>query len=439
MKKNRRNVIIMGAAGRDFHNFNMFFRKNPGYNVRAFTAEQIPNIDNRRYPAKLAGRLYPRGIPIHPERDLAKLIEKLGIDTICFAYSDIPHVDVMHRASLVHAAGASFMMLGPKETELVSSKKVISVLAVRTGCGKSEVSRKVMEYVKASGRRIVAVRHPMPYGNLTMQEVQRFAKLSDIDKQKCTIEEREEYEPHVKAENIVYAGVDYEKILRSAEKEADIVLFDGGNNDFSFYRPDLNIVLVDPHRPGHEMSYHPGETNLRSADIIIVNKVHTAKKKGINTVIRNAKTYNPKAKIIKTASEIMVSDPSAIRGKKCIVVEDGPTVTHGGMSYGAGFIAVHKYGGKVIDPRSYAVGEIRQTMKKFSHLKEVVPAMGYSKSQIKDLQSTLRKAKADVVVDGSPVSLKRLVNINKPIIEVEYELVDIGNQLKKAINSFCRK
>lgn len=422
-----KKVVIMGAAGRDFHNFNLFFRDNKDYEVVAFTATQIPDIAGRKYPAELAGKLYPKGIPIFDEKELPKIMKDKGIDLVVFSYSDIAHEDIMHKASLVLAEGVSFMFLGPKETMVKSKKPVISICAVRTGCGKSQTTRRVSEILRAAGKKVVAVRHPMPYGDLAKQKVQRFATLKDLDKHKCTIEEREEYEPHIMNGVIVYAGVDYEAILREAEKEADVVLWDGGNNDTPFYKSDLEIVVVDPHRPGHEIGYHPGETNTRRADVIVINKVDTADIDNIDEVRYNVNAVNPKAVVIEAASPLSVSKPMAIRGKKVLVVEDGPTLTHGEMAYGAGVMAARKYGAsELVDPRPYAVASIQETYRKYPDIGILLPAMGYGDKQVKDLETTINKTKCDLVVIATPIDLARIIKINKPTVRVEYSLSEIG-------------
>ncbi len=419
-----KNVIIMGAAGRDFHNFNMVFRNNPSYNVVAFTAAQIPDIAGRKYPKELAGRLYPKGIPIYAEEELPELIKKLGANQVVFAYSDVSHEYVMHKASAVMANGADFILLGPDSTMLKSSKPVISVCAVRTGAGKSQVSRKIAKMLINRGKKVAVIRHPMPYGNLKDQAVQRFANYEDLKKHSVTIEEREEYEPHIDNGIVVYAGVDYEKILRQAEKEADIIIWDGGNNDFSFIRSDLYVVVADPHRAGHELAYHPGETNLRMADVMIVNKVDSAKKQDIKTVTGNIRFANPKAKIILAKSVVSVDKPELIRGRRVLVVEDGPTLTHGGMPYGAGTVAAGRYSCKLVDARKHAVGSVKGVYKKYPHLKNELPAMGYSEKQVKELEATINAAKCDAVIDATPVNLSKLIKISKPIANVTYELGD---------------
>jgi len=423
----RKRVIIMGAAGRDFHNFNVYFRDNRQYEVVAFTATQIPNIEGRKYPRSLAGSLYPKGIPIYPESDLPALIEKHRVEQVIFAYSDISHEDLMHKASAVLAEGADFRLMGGNQTMLKSKVPVLAICAVRTGSGKSQTTRKAAKILKGRGKRVVVVRHPMPYGDLKKQAVQRFAKLGDLDGYDCTIEEREEYEPHIELGIIVYAGVDYEKILRQAEKEADIVIWDGGNNDTPFYRPDLHITIVDPHRPRHGMTYHPGETNLRMADVVIINKMDTANREEILECRETIRLINPSAKVIEAASPIKVAKPGMIRGKRVLVIEDGPTVTHGGMAFGAGLIAAEDHGAKeIIDPRPFAVGSIKETFAKYTHLTKVLPAMGYSRTQVRELEQTINAIDCDVVVSGTPIDLNRILKANKPIIRTHYELEEIG-------------
>jgi predicted GTPase len=424
---NKDKVVIMGAAGRDFHNFNVYFRDNPAYEVIAFTATQIPNIEGRVYPAALAGSLYPHGIPIFPESDLTALVKEHQVNQVVFAYSDISHETVMHRASVAMAAGADFRLLGPRATMLASSKPVVAVCAVRTGSGKSQTTRAVAHALRAMGKRVVAVRHPMPYGDLTQQIVQRFATLDDLATHRTTIEEREEYEPHIVQGTVVYAGVDYEKILRQAEAEADVILWDGGNNDFPFFRPDLLIVVVDPHRAGHELLYHPGEMNLRMADVIIINKVDTANAEDVNRVRANVHFANPRATVLEAASPIFVDDPNAIRGKRVLVVEDGPTVTHGEMAYGAGSVAANKFGAReIIDPRPYAVGSIKETYAKYPSTGTVLPAMGYGDKQIQELEATINAAPVDLVLIATPIDLRRVIHIKHPTDRVRYELQEIG-------------
>jgi predicted GTPase len=420
-------TLIMGAAGRDFHNFNVFFRDNKDYEVVAFTATQIPDIEGRTYPAQLAGKLYPKGIPIYAETDLLKLIKDLKVDQVVFAYSDVPHEYVMHKASMVLAAGPDFRLMGEKSTQIKSSKPVVSVCAVRTGSGKSQTTRRVSLILRGIGYKIAVIRHPMPYGNLIRQEVQRFADYDDLDEYECTIEEREEYEPHIDNGVIVYAGVDYEKILRLAEKEVDIVLWDGGNNDFPFYVSDLKIVVADPHRPGHEMTYYPGESNARSADVIVINKVDTALADNVIKVRENLRLLNPKATVIEAASPIFVDDPDAIRGKRVLVIEDGPTLTHGGMAYGAGYVAAQRFGAaEIVDPRPFAVNSIKATYEKYPKTGPILPAMGYGEAQTRDLEATINKADVDMVLIGTPIDLKRIIKINKPAQRVRYELKEIS-------------
>jgi len=420
----RTKVIIMGAAGRDFHNFHVYFRDNANYEVVAFTATQIPNIDGRKYPASLAGKLYPKGIDIHPESDLSRLISEGCVEQVVFAYSDIPHVEVMHKASLVNACGADFRLMGADQTSLKAKVPVIAVCAVRTGSGKSQTTRAIASALIGKGKRVVAIRHPMPYGDLEKQAVQRFAAYDDLDKHACTIEEREEYEPHIDMGMVVYAGVDYEKILRQAEQEADVVLWDGGNNDTPFYAPDLHIVVADPHRAGHGKLYHPGETNMRMADVIIINKVDTADPKGVEAVKAVIAELNPKAKVVTAASPVTAEDPGAIKDKRVLLIEDGPTVTQGEMTFGAGMIAAENAGAKaIIDPRPFAVGSIKATFEKYSHLENVLPAMGYGDRQVDELEKTINASDCDIVVSGTPIDLKRILkNVNKPIVRVRYDL-----------------
>lgn len=421
-------VLIMGAAGRDFHNFNVFYRDNDQYEVVAFTATQIPDIDGRVYPASLAGKNYPSGIPIHPESELVDLIQKNNVDEVVFAYSDVPYEYLMSKSAVVNAAGADFKIMGANRTMLKSSKPVIAVCAVRTGCGKSQTTRRVVEILQGIGKKVVAVRHPMPYGDLEKQRWQRFETIEDLKKHECTIEEMEEYEPHIAKGVIVYAGVDYADILREAEKEADVVVWDGGNNDMSFYKPDLLITVVDPHRPGHEMSYYPGEVNLRAADIVVINKIDTADYYNIEEVRDNIRRANPNAIIVDAASPIQVEDPSVIRGKRVLVVEDGPTLTHGEMTYGAGTVAAEKFGAEdMVDPRPYAVGKITETFEKYPEIGVLLPAMGYSDQQIKDLEVTINSTDCDSVVIGTPIDLRRVVNIKKPSVRVFYDLQEIGH------------
>lgn len=423
----RIRTLIMGAAGRDFHNFNVCFRDDESYEVVAFTATQIPNIEGRKYPAELAGKFYPEGIPIFPERELEHLISGKKIEQVIFAYSDVPHLHVMHLASRVIAAGADFRMMGAGQTMLESKVPVVSVCAVRTGCGKSQTTRKVCDILQRRGFRVVAVRHPMPYGDLVKQRVQRFAAVEDLDLQDCTIEEREEYEPHIVRGVVVYAGVDYEAILRRAEQEADVVVWDGGNNDLPFFKPKIEVVVVDPHRPGHEILYHPGEANLLRAQVIVINKIQTANAPDIETVRKNIRQYNPKATVIDCASPISVPDPEAIRGKKVLVIEDGPTLTHGEMTYGAGIVAAQNFGAaSVVDPRPYVVGSIAETFQKYPKIGTLLPAMGYGKKQIRELETTINKAECDLVLIATPIDLGRILKINKPSLRVTYELQELG-------------
>jgi predicted GTPase len=420
-------TLIMGAAGRDFHNFNTFFRGNREYEVVAFTATQIPDIEGRLYPAELAGDLYPEGIPIRAEEELVDLIKQQGVEQVVFAYSDVPHEYVMHKASIVNAAGADFRLMGTRYVQVKSTKPVVSVCAVRTGSGKSQTTRRVSLILRDMGYKIAAIRHPMPYGNLIRQEVQRFADYDDLDEQECTIEEREEYEPHIDNGVIVYAGVDYEKIVRQAEQEVDIVLWDGGNNDFPFYVPDLQIVVADPHRPGHESTYHPGEVNARMADVFVLNKVDTADPENVIQLRESLRKLNPNAIQIEAASPLFVDDPDAIRGKRVLVIEDGPTLTHGEMAYGAGYVAARRFGAKeIVDPRPYAVGSIAATYAKYPTTGAVLPAMGYGEKQTKELEETINKSDVDMVIIGTPIDLSRVVKLNKPYQRVRYELQEIG-------------
>ncbi len=437
----KRNIIIIGAAGRDFHNFNTYFRDNEAYNVVAFTAAQIPDIAGRKYPAELAGKLYPAGIPIHLEADLPKLIKELKVDECIFAYSDVPYTHVMGVGAIVNAAGASFRLLGPNDTQVKSTKPVIGVCAVRTGAGKSQTSRKIVQMLMAKGLKVVAIRHPMPYGDLVAQKVQRFATVEDLKKHKCTIEEMEEYEPHVVRGNVIYAGVDYEAILREAEKEADVILWDGGNNDFPFYKTDLLFTVADPHRPGNEVSFYPGEVSLRMADVIIINKIDTASPEGIQTVRENIQRVNPKATVIDGASPITVDHPELIKGKRCLVVEDGPTLTHGHMKIGAGTVAARKFGAKeLVDPRPYTVGKLKGTFETYPNIGTLLPAMGYGDQQVKDLEATIEKTDCDTVVIATPIDLNRIVKINKPTVKVGYDLQEIGQpDLTGILDEFCKK
>ena len=424
-------IIILGAAGRDFHDFNVFWREDPRYRVVAFTAAQIPDIDGRIYPPELCGSRYPAGIPIEPEEKLPELIREHQVDQVAMAYSDLPHEEVMHKAAIANAAGADFRIMGPRHTMIDSTKPVIAVCAVRTGCGKSQTSRAVSAVLKSMGKRVAAVRHPMPYGDLTKQICQRFGSLEDLDLHRCTIEEREEYEPHIQAGNIVFAGVDYERILREAEKEADVILWDGGNNDMSFFRPNLYIVVADPHRPGHELRYYPGETNARLADVVVINKVGTAKAEDVQTVEDNIRRINPTARIIRAKSPVTVDDPAAVEGRRVLLVEDGPTVTHGEMSYGAAHVAARNHGAaEIVDPRPCAVGSIKATFEKYPHVREVLPAMGYGRKQMDELQATINATDCDLVLIGTPIDLGKLLELNKPALRVRYEL---GDEAKEAL------
>ncbi len=440
----KRNVIIIGAAGRDFHNFNTFFRGNSNYNVVAFTAAQIPDIDGRKYPAELAGELYPEGIPIYAEEELPNLIKKFNVHDCVFSYSDIHYIDIMQLSSVVNAAGANFMLLGPNETSIKSTKPVIAVCATRTGCGKSQTSRRLIEILMEQGLKVVAIRHPMPYGDLVAQKVQRFATIEDLAKHKCTIEEMEEYEPHVARGNVVYSGVDYEAILRAAENDpdgCDVVIWDGGNNDFSFFETDLFVSVADPLRPGHEVSYYPGEVVARLADVVVLNKIDSASLDDINIVRGNIQAINPKAVIVDAASPLSVDKPELIKGKKVLVVEDGPTLTHGEMNLGAGAVAAQKHGAELfVDPRPYAVGKIKETYEVYPHLGTILPAMGYGEQQIKDLEATINNTPCDAVVIATPIDLSRIVKINKPTVKVGYELQEIGSpNLEDVLDDFIAK
>jgi len=440
----KRNVIIIGAAGRDFHNFNTFFRNNDAYNVVAFTAAQIPDIDGRKYPAELAGNGYPKGIPIYVEKDLPRLIAELKVQDCVFSYSDVPYNRVMGISAIVNAAGANFMLLGPTETMIKSTKPVIAVVATRTGCGKSQTSRTVVEYLMSQGLKVVAVRHPMPYGDLVEQKVQRFAVVEDLKKHKYTVEEMEEYEPHVVRGNVIYAGVDYEAILRDAEKDpsgCDVILWDGGNNDFSFYKPDLTITVADPHRPGNEVSYYPGEVNLRLADVVVINKMDSAAPEGIQIVRDNIRRCNPKAIVVDAASPIQVDNPELINGKRCLIVEDGPTLTHGEMKIGAGTIAARKFGAsEEVDARPYLVGKLKETYAIYPNIGHILPAMGYGEQQLKDLESTINKTDCDTVIIGTPIDLNRIIKIKKPTTRVYYDLAEIGlPDLKGVLEQFVQK
>jgi predicted GTPase len=421
------NVIIMGAAGRDFHNFNMYFKDNQRYKVICFTATQIPDIEGRRYPSELAGDLYPEGIPIYSDKNLLELVQKNRVDLVAFSYSDVKHMDVMHQASMVTAAGADFMIIGVSYTMLKSRKKVISICAVRTGCGKSQTSREVNNILRKMGKKAVVVRHPMPYGDLTRQKVQRFSVYEDFEKHHCTIEEREEYEPYINDGIVVYAGIDYEKILRQAEKEADVIVWDGGNNDTPFFRPDIHIVVFDPHRAGHEISYHPGETNLLMADIAVINKVDSAEPENVEQVRKTIEKNNPGAKIVLADSELVGEAIDRIRGKNVLVIEDGPTLTHGEMPYGAGVIAAGRHGvAQLVDPRPYLVGSLKETFEKYPQIGTLLPAMGYGKKQIQDLEETINRVPCDMVVIATPVDLTRLLSISKPAVLIRYRYKDNG-------------
>ncbi len=423
----RRKVIIMGAAGRDFHNFNVRYRDNEAYEVVAFTATQIPDIEGRVYPAKLAGPLYPNGIPIHDEKELSELIQKHDVDEVVFAYSDVSHEYVMHRASLANAVGADFVLLGTRDTMLRSTRPVVSVCAVRTGCGKSQTTRRVAQILRDAGKNVVVVRHPMPYGDLEKQVVQRFATYEDMDRHQCTIEEREEYEPHIRKNTVVYAGVDYQAILNQAQEEADVILWDGGNNDTPFFKPDLAIVVVDPLRAGHEERYYPGEANLRMADVVVINKVDSASPEHVEALRETINRLNPKAEVVEAASPIFVEEPEMIRGKRVLVIEDGPTLTHGEMLYGAGVVASRKYGAReLIDPRPYLQGTLKETFQIYPNIQNLLPAMGYGEKQMRDLEATINAADCDAVVIGTPIDLRRLLKINKPATRVTYELQEIG-------------
>ncbi len=424
---NKIKIIIMGAAGRDFHNFNLVYRDNEAYDVVAFTATQIPNIDGRIYPAELSGKLYPHGILIHPEEDLEDLISKNNVEEVVFSYSDMAYDAVTHKVSRVQASGANFKFLGGKQTMVKSTKPVVAICAVRTGCGKSQTTRRVAEILKQAGKKVAAIRHPMPYGDLAAQAVQRYATLDDLATHDCTIEEMEEYEPHINAGTIVYAGVDYEAILRQAEQEVDVILWDGGNNDLPFYYPNIFITVVDPHRPGHELTYYPGETNLLMADAVVINKIDTAQGKDIDTVRWNIRKTNPQALIVDAASPITVENTALITGKRALVVEDGPTLTHGEMRYGAGIVAAEKFGAAdLVDPRQYSVGTIKETYDKYPDIGLLLPAMGYGVKQMKDLEATIAKAECDVVIIGTPIDLRRVINIKQPSVRVTYDLQEIG-------------
>jgi len=425
----QRNVIIIGAAGRDFHNFNTRYRDDDSSKVVAFTATQIPDIEGRRYPPELAGPLYPDGIPVYPQEDLTRLIGELSVDECVFSYSDVSYQHVMGVGAIVQAAGASFTMPGPADTQLPSTKPVVSVCAVRTGSGKSQTSRRVIEILMALGLKVVAVRHPMPYGNLVAQTVQRFAELADLEKHDCTIEEMEEYEPHIVRGNVIYSGVDYEAILRAAENDpdgCDVVVWDGGNNDFSFFKPDLRITVADPHRAGHELRYYPGEINVRMADVVVINKVDSADPEGVKTVRENTMAINPRAVIVEAASTVRIDDPDIVRGKRALVIEDGPTLTHGGMKIGAGVVAARRAGAtELVDPRPYLVGRLRETFETYPDIGTILPAMGYGEEQLRDLEATINATDCDVVVIGTPIDLNRIVTIDKPNTRVFYDLEEL--------------
>jgi predicted GTPase len=440
----KKNVIIIGAAGRDFQNFNTYYRGNEDYNVVAFTAAQIPDIEGRKYPAELAGSLYPDGIPIYPEADLPRLIKELNVDDCVFSYSDVSYQHVMSVGAVVNAAGANFIMLGPKDTQIKSTKPVISVCAVRTGCGKSQTSRRIIEILMAKGIKVVAIRHPMPYGDIAAQKVQRYAQLSDLEKYNCTVEEMEEYEPHVVRGNVIYAGVDYEAIVRAAEQDpagCDVILWDGGNNDFSFYKSDLHVTVTDPHRAGHELTYYPGNITLRMSDVVVINKMDSADPKGIEILRRNIATEAPTAVVIDGASALDVDDPAVIRGKRVLVVEDGPTLTHGEMKIGAGVVAARKFGAaELVDPRPYTVGRLSETFEIYPEIGTLLPAMGYGEQQLKDLETTINSTDCDAVVIGTPIDLNRIIKIRKPNTRVYYNLQEIGRpNLEMVLDEFLKK
>ena len=440
----KKNVIIIGAAGRDFHNFNTYFRGNESYNVVAFTAAQIPDIEGRKYPAELAGDLYPDGISIYAEEDLSRLIKELNVDDCVFSYSDVSYQHVMSMGAKVNAAGANFVMLGPRDTQIKSTKPVISVGAVRTGCGKSQTSRRIIELLMEKDLKVVSIRHPMPYGDIAAQKVQRFAKLSDLEKHNCTLEEMEEYEPHVVRGNVIYAGVDYEAIVRAAEEDpngCDIILWDGGNNDFSFYESDLHVTVIDPHRPGHELTYYPGNVTLRLADVVVINKMDSADAEGIEIVRRNIASENPDAIVIDCASTLDIDDPSVVKGKKVLVVEDGPTLTHGQMKIGAGVVAAQKFGATgLVDPRPYTVGRLSETFDIYPNIGTVLPAMGYGEQQLRDMETTINNTECEAVVIGTPIDLSRIIKIDKPHTRVYYNLQEIGRpDLTGVLDDFVKK
>ncbi len=437
----RKRVLILGAAGRDFHNFNTYFRDNEEYEVVAFTATQIPDIAGRKYPKELAGDLYPNGIPIYPEEEMTEIVKKYSIDEVVLSYSDLPHQYVMERASQAMAAGADFKLMGTRHTMVKSTKPIIAICAVRTGSGKSQTTRKVLDILRAHGKKVISIRHPMPYGDLVRQKVQRFATYEDLDRYECTIEEREEYEPHIDRGSVIYAGVDYEAILREAESEnPDVILWDGGNNDFPFYKPDLLITVADPHRPGHEKTFYPGLVNILAADVVVINKEETALPENIEEVRKNIMELNPSAMIIDAASPIFVENWEKIKDKRALVIEDGPTLTHGGMKYGAGYVAATKFGAKeIIDPRPFAVGSIVDTYKKYNHLSMILPAMGYGEKQTKELEETINRSDADIVVIGTPIDLTRVMEIQKPWVRAKYELEEIGKPtLEDALSAFLK-
>ena len=440
----KKNVLIIGAAGRDFHNFNTYYRDNKDYNVVAFTAAQIPDIHDRKYPAELAGELYPEGIKIYAEENLPSLIKELNVDDCVFSYSDVPYQHVMAVSAIVNAAGANFVLLGPRDTMIKSNKPLISVGAVRTGCGKSQTSRRVIELLMDKGLKVVAIRHPMPYGDIAAQKVQRFAELSDLKKHDCTVEEMEEYEPHIVRGNVIYAGVDYEAIVRAAEEDpdgCDVILWDGGNNDFPFYNSDLHVTVVDPHRPGHELTYYPGEVTLRLADVAVINKIDSAAPEGIQAVRENIARVNPEAAVVDAASTIKVDNPAVIKGKKVLVVEDGPTLTHGEMKIGAGYVAAQKFGaGEIVDPRPYTVGRLSETFEIYPDIGTILPAMGYGEQQLKDLETTINNTDCEAVIIGTPIDLSRIINIKKPTARVFYDLQEIGKpDLEDIIQDFVNK
>ena len=440
----KKNVIIIGAAGRDFHNFNTYYRDNEAYNVVAFTAAQIPDIAGRRYPPELSGKLYPEGIPIFAESDLPQMIEDLAVDDCAFSYSDVSYQHVMGVSAVVQSAGANFVLLGPKDTQIKSTKPVVSVGAVRTGCGKSQTSRRIIEILMEKGVKVVAIRHPMPYGDLVAQRVQRFADLSDLEKHKCTIEEMEEYEPHVERGNVIYAGVDYEAIVRAAENDprgCDVIVWDGGNNDFPFYVSDLHVTVTDPHRPGHELLYYPGEVTLRIADVVVINKMDSADLSGIDAVRKNIAAVNPDAIVVDCASTLDMDEPEVVKGKMVLVVEDGPTLTHGEMKIGAGVVAAQKFGAAgFVDPRPYAVGRMVETFETYPDIGVVLPAMGYGEQQLRDLEATINRTECDAVVIGTPIDLSRIIDIEKPTTRVYYNLQEIGRpNLVEVLDEFTEK